>query len=416
MAGARVTPTSSPSHTESNSSPSDHTSHSSAGGSGDPGTSAGAGSRSRTVELRRWNVRGKHGEKPRRSPSEPRNSADAPTRAAKEPQAPRGPAGHTEANSEGESVETGPKAPPLDTLAELDHNQSAKSKEKLAKRAKMKNITVPIAIGLAELRTPLEKSYRNTFYCAGLLVQDRDGKLRGLFCGNRWCLVCSRVRSARGIDRYIPVISAWSDPQFVTLTLPNVQAAELAATIAQMLRDILAIGRAIKRTDKLPLQALRKLECTYNAQVGSYHPHFHLVVGGRKVAEAMVRRWLALHPDASPAAQDIRPCDLNSMKEMFKYFTKLLAKDSGAETRRSVAPLHALDVIFTAIKGKRVFQPMGFKVNVPPAQDDNAEIGQLSGTVSPTRRGEKVAWEWVQGLHDWIDLETGDALSGFEGV
>jgi Replication protein len=276
-------------------------------------------------------------------------------------------------------------------------------------------MTVPLAIDLAELRSPLEKKYRNTVYCAGTLEQDASGKLRGKYCGNRWCLVCNRVRIARAINRYLPVIAAWECPQLVTLTLPNVPAEELASgTIRDMLRDLVAIGRAIRRTDKLRIRALRKLECTYNPERNDYHPHFHIAVEGRAIAEAIVRRWLDLHPDATREAQDIRPCNGNSLKELFKYFTKLIAKRPDRSAPRAVAPAAALDVIFSAMKGRRVFQPMGFRVAAPPTQDENSEVGTDGDTEAPTRYGESIVWEWMQELHDWIDLETGDVLSGYE--
>ncbi len=318
------------------------------------------------------------------------------------------------ASPEGASGATVPEAPPLDTSAQLNQRPVGGDRERLSRRARAKYMTVPIAIELAELRSPLEKGYRNTVYCAGRLEQDATGKLRGHYCGNRWCLVCNRVRGARSINRYLPVIGEWSEPQLVTLTLPNVTAGVLAGAIHDMLRDLVAIGRAVRRTDRLPVRALRKLECTYNPERNDYHPHFHIAVEGYASAEALVRRWLELHPDASPAAQDIRPCDASSLKELFKYFTKLIAKRPDRNAPRAVAPAAALDVIFSAMKGRRVFQPMGFKVTVPPTQDENSAVGTDGDTLAPTRCGESITWEWMQNLHDWIDLETGDVLSGYE--
>jgi hypothetical protein len=71
-------------------------------------------------------------------------------------------------------------------------------------------------------------------------------------------------------------------------------------------------------------------------------------------------------------------------------------------------------MIFLAMKGRRVYQPMGFTVAATPAQDENSAVGLAGETGTPVRRAESVVWEWMQELHDWIDLETGDALSGFE--
>jgi len=307
----------------------------------------------------------------------------------------------------------GAEAPRLDTLAQLDQ-RPADDHEKLMRRARAKFLSAPLAISLAELHSPLEKSYRNTVYCAGLLVQDETGKLKGHYCGNRWCLVCNRVRTARAFNRYLPVMAKWTDPQLVTLTLPNVPAGQLSAVIGKMVRDLVAIGRSVRRTDRLPLRALRKLECTYNPSRNDYHPHFHLAVEGRLTAEAIRGRWLKMYPQASPAAQDVRPCDIGSLRELFKYFTKLLAPRPNDSTSRGVAPSIALDVIFSAMKGRRVYQPMGFRVAAAPSVDENAVIGNSGNTASPKRLGENVMWEWLQDLHDWIDLSSGDVLTGYE--
>jgi hypothetical protein len=300
---------------------------------------------------------------------------------------------------------------PLDTLAQPCQFVPGDDQGKLLRRARAKYFTFPLATQLADLRTMLEKSYRNTIYCARLLRQDESGKIRGKYCGNRWCLVCNRIRLARAINRYHPVIAAWHDPWFVTLTLPNVRGEALSETLDAMLRHLGAIGRAIKRTDRLPFRALRKLECTHNSLRSDFHPHFHPVVDGRDSALALRRRWLACHPEATLNAQDVRRCDERSMVELFKYFTKLLTKGADA---RTIAPPQALDVIFIAFRKRRVFQPMGFKAAVPIALDDNAEIGSSGDTNARKRIGERIRWEWLQSMHDWVDLSSGDLLTSYE--
>jgi len=284
----------------------------------------------------------------------------------------------------------------------------------LLRRARAKHLTLPLATMLTELRTPLEKSYRNTIYCASLLEQDETGQIRGKYCGNRWCLVCNRVRLARAINCYHPVVAEWPDPWFVTPTLPNVAAKDLRSTINAMLRDLAAIGRAIKRTDQLSFHALRKLECTYNRYHDSFHPHFHLVVQGRPTALALRRRWLACHPEAVLEAQDMRTCDARSMLELFKYFTKLIMKRQDDRSARTIAPALALDAIFSAFRQRRVFQPMGFRGGVPGDEDEESAVGISGATTIRHRLAERVRWQWMQDLHDWVDLKSGDMLTGYE--
>jgi len=281
----------------------------------------------------------------------------------------------------------------------------------LAKRARAKYISVPLAVKLAELRSPLEQAYRNTVYCAGTLAQE-GGKLTGKYCGNRWCLVCNRVRIARAINRYAPVLEGWTDKWFVTLTLRNVAGADLSATVEGMIHTAQEIRRGITRTDRLTFRALRKLECTYNAERNDFHPHFHFVVEGRAQADALVRRWLAAHHDTATAdAQDVRACDNGSLHELFKYFTKVLAK--ARDGRARPVPPAALDLIFRAMKGRRVYQPMGFTA-ATEARDEDAPIDPAEATEATTRQSERVLWEWLQDCHDWVDLSTGEVLTGYQ--
>jgi hypothetical protein len=314
------------------------------------------------------------------------------------------------------SVATGAQPPLLDTLAQ-PCQRTDDSHSKLRKRARAKWVTTPLAIALAELRSPLEKSYRNTVYCVETLYQDEEGKLSGKYCGNRWCLVCNRIRIARAINRYLPVLKTWQDPQLVSLTLPNVKAEELDSTITAMLRELPAIGRAMRRTDRLALRALRKMECTHNPVRDDYHPHFHVVVEGLASSLALRDRWLSLHPESSAEAQDVRPCDSRGLVEFFKYFTKLVVKlpcsNHGRPGARAFAPATALDVIFSAMKGRRVYQPMGFTTPPRAARDEEDVVGTEGDTRAQSRIGERVIWDWQQDFADWVDLATGECLTGF---
>ena len=299
----------------------------------------------------------------------------------------------------------------LDTLAQPCQSMaSAIARRKLAKRAQAKHLTMPIAVGLAEQRSELEKSYRNTVYCANSLRQSSSGSLTARYCGNRWCLVCCRIQIARSIHRYIGELDSWSDKMFVTLTIPNVPGHKLREAIDLLLRAVPQISRAIKRTDCLPFRAIRKVECTYNLRRNDYHPHLHLVVEGQAQAEALIRRWLKLFPDARKAAQDSRPCGAGEALELFKYFTKLVTKTSEGHSRP--IPVVALDVIFTAMRGRRVYQPVGFTLTGLRDQAEEAQASLARQAVAPSRIGESIDWQWSQLLADWVDFRTGELLTG----
>lgn len=280
----------------------------------------------------------------------------------------------------------------------------------LRKRARAKLMTLPVAVTLAELRTPLEQSYRNTVYC-GTKVTQSNGKVTQKYCGNRWCLLCSRVRTARAIASYTPVIRSWSDPHLATLTVPNVPAGQLAEYLTNILKSLESCRRSMKRTHGIALVAVRKLECTYNARRDDYHPHLHVVTETKEQAELLRTLWLDRHPECVAEAQDVRPCDPEKLTEVFKYFTKLTTPTT-KKGGRGVAPAHSLDTIFTAMRGRRVYQPIGFKLD----DVETTAIPDGPGTPSPSKRDplELVEWEWSQRLADWVDYETGEVLSGYE--
>lgn len=298
----------------------------------------------------------------------------------------------------------------LDTLAQPCQSPRKDDRDKLRKRAKAKHMTLPLAVSLAELRSPLETAYRNTIYCAAFLEQQEDGRITTRYCGNRWCILCARVRTARAINGYLPVLSEWQDRWFVTLTIRNVSGAALKGAINDMLEDFREIRRAIKRTDKLVVKTLRKVECTHNPIRGDFHPHFHLVVEGKAVAERIIVRWLARRSDAGASAQDMRPCDEDGLMELFKYFTKLSVRLSLTDHRR-IGP-DALDVIFMAMRRRRVYQPVGFVLPKPDEVDEEAPIGRDDVTRAWSRCGERIVWEWSQSFEDWLDYSTGQMLTG----
>jgi hypothetical protein len=301
----------------------------------------------------------------------------------------------------------------LDTLAQLrfvSDSEQLDARRLLEKRARAKYMTVPLAVTLAELRTELEQSYRNTIYCASTLRQPAYGdKLQGKYCGTRWCLICNRVRTARAINRYEAPLKGWGERWFVTLTQgPTVVGADLKGALDEMQRACRRVVDRIRKGDGLAFRALRKLECTARPG-GLFHPHYHLVVDSRRAADLLVSRWLKQFPDASPLAQHIRPCDEGSLREVFKYFTKLVTRLDG---RAIAASAPALDVIFTAMRGKRVYQPLGFRV--ASEVDEEAEIGTDGDTAVVSVFGRDAVWQWDQHHADWVEHSTGEVLSHYE--
>ncbi|RZJ94649.1 MAG: hypothetical protein EOO60_02595, partial [Hymenobacter sp.] len=72
-----------------------------------------------------------------------------------------------------------------------------------------------VARPLAELRSPLQKAYKLSTSCAGELVE-KPGKITSMYCGCRWCIVCSRIRTGKLINGYMPAIEQMAEKWFLT--------------------------------------------------------------------------------------------------------------------------------------------------------------------------------------------------------
>ena len=318
----------------------------------------------------------------------------------------------------GQTPQNGQESPILDTLAVLDKNPSRFSSESLAatatKAAAAKFISGPLAVSLAELRSSLEKSYRNTWYC-GHIREQAGGKIRTTSrCGNRWCISCNRIRTAKAINRYAPIVDTWEAPYFVTLTLPTVTAEELLPTLHGDSTEPSAIdlridaARETHRTVKRHMKkrgkeffAIRKLECTARPD-GRYHPHFHFIVNSKESAERLRAEWLRRHSFADPSAQHIRPADEGSNVELFKYATKILSDG------KTPIPPERLDVIYRSLRNRNTWQRIGFEVS---GEDGSEEVLRSEAGKAWKRVEEAIDWTWQQEVGDWVDMATGEQLA-----
>ncbi len=290
----------------------------------------------------------------------------------------------------------------FNTLAQLatpcESDELQKTKEQLKKRARTKYVTGALIHELTKLDTPLIKSYRNSYYCASVIEQHGQ-TLTSTYCNNRWCLTCNRIRTAKLINGYMPSLKAMHRPVFLTLTIPNVKADELRQAIETMSATFRTIVHRFVSRSKTKIDGVRKTECTYNPVTDTYHPHFHCIIDGWIYANIIREEWLKAYPQATKVAQDIRPCkDDKSLLELFKYFTKLMTN------KDEFYPAN-MDMIFQAMRGKRVYQPFG---NIHPVKEDIDEV--QAEEYKDIANDDKI-WQWFE--NDWIDKETGECLSGY---
>jgi hypothetical protein len=297
----------------------------------------------------------------------------------------------------------------LDTSEQLPPDtKQAFSLKTLEKRARAKFITNIVAFPLSKLRSPLEKAYKLTERCSSNLTET-PGKLVGLYCGCRWCLVCSRIRTARLITGYMPAIEKMDEKWFLTLSRPNVCAADLESEIQYYLRSASLIQRHLREKRKLKYSSLRKIECTYNAEANSYHPHFHFIFDDFQAADLFLQEWLERNPTAKLNKGNLlKKADNSSCMELFKYFTKVVSKSktkTPAGESRSDYQIHlaALDIMFLAMRAVRTFQPCGVIKAI--SEEVEPEQAMDSG------RAEVNFHKWIG--HDWVNETTEQTLTGY---
>jgi hypothetical protein len=299
----------------------------------------------------------------------------------------------------------------LDTLGQPGHNQSqcgfqgmaatpVKGQEYLKKKAKGAYFAKSLARHLSQLESPLHKAYKRTLFdCCNVLMQEGT-KLTAKYCDSRWCNTCNRIRTARMINGYLDPLTSMSEPYFVTLTIPNVSAAELRHTIVGMTTTFSNITKSFRRNADA-IKGIRKLECTYNSHQDNYHPHFHCIVDGSMKAKALVNEWLNRYPMADMKAQDIRPANPDTIRELFKYVTKIVGKSSDGYA----IFVPALDTIFQATYRMRTFQSFG---GIRMVKED---IEELQADEYDIEFYESVAWLWHG--NDWQNMQTGKLLTNY---
>ena len=290
-----------------------------------------------------------------------------------------------------------------------DTNKTTNNKQQALKKARKKYFSFGLAINLANKnpRSSLYHSYLNTLACAKNLIVDEKGKAHSKYCKNRWCPLCQSIRIAKLINGYKAQLEAFPELYFVTLTRPTVTAEGLPDQRKRMLEAFTKI-RTSKIFRKSNWSGIRKVECTIRPE-DHYHYHYHILINSREGAEYVVKRWLKLNPDSDKQAQNIRPVDKTngSLLEIFKYFTKLIAKlknDNG--TTESYISYTRLNVIFEFMRGQQVFKPFG---SLRPVKEDFEEEDLTSDLTIDEANS---LWEWV--ISDWYNIETGESLTGYE--
>ena len=300
----------------------------------------------------------------------------------------------------------------LDTLGQLDTNPvsccnskycKSKQRDKYKRRALAKVINTAFIYDLIDLKNENQDKYWDTWHCSNRI--DQDGRtLKSKYCGNRWCVICNRIRTAKAINHYKPEFEKMKDPQFVTLTQISCKESDLKDTIDFMIKDVGNIVRNGRSRYGLDIKALRSLECNYNEEKETYNPHFHILVDGEEVANFMKDKWVKQRKHLrDPKQQVIKTADENSFLELVKYCTKFIGKDGKFNA-------YALDKIYIAMKGRRLLQPIGIKKHTPASIEEIEGI--QSQEVDFLDEGFQ-SFTWDKESADWVSPD-GEVLADFE--
>lgn len=268
----------------------------------------------------------------------------------------------------------------------------------LVNRANAKFLTQELLLALIEVRNQglADKGINRALGCGAFIKVTLDG-IKSRFCGNRFCLVCNRIRTAQLYGMYEKPLTSLPDLHFVTLTIKNPTKDKLRACILGMYSDFKLLKDALRKQN-IKLKGLRKLEITYNDIENTYHPHYHLIISGLNEAENLVQSWLDYNETASYKAQNIKKADESALKELFKYFTKLKSNNSYSEK----ITISALNHIINSITRVRIFQPVGIKAIKPPIKQ--REINQEAF--------EPLFYDWDR--DNWYDATGSPLLVNFK--
>jgi len=263
------------------------------------------------------------------------------------------------------------------------------------------------------------KQYWNSWHCANK-VRTAKGRIYTHYCKNRCCTVCCAIRKAEMINKYLETISTWSEPQLVTLTLKSVPAKKLRPVMQNMLKCLRLIINKQKKRDQRgtgkKLVGVRSLESNFNPQTKKYNPHFHLIVAEKWMAKTLVSEWLQRAKNdysinkvwVSKRAQHIRPVGSteHDMIEIVKYGSKIFTEhDLKKKGNWKLPPMiyaAALDEIFAAMKGLRIFERFGF--SSPP---------QARQAIPATYIEDYQDWHYDLAIADWVNYDTGELLTGY---
>ncbi|MBC8320136.1 MAG: protein rep [Bacteroidetes bacterium] len=290
----------------------------------------------------------------------------------------------------------------------------------LSRKAKKKIITQKMILSLIDVAKKkndivMEKSLWNTYYCQNKLIT-YEKRIYSKYCKNRYCTICLGIRKAEMINKYLPVLSSWEDPHFVTLTIRACSAKRLPIMIDGMVR---AFGKIKERNKKrhqrgkgIKLIGIKSLECNFNPVTKTYNPHYHIIVPNKEIALQLKTDWLDIWTKKHNEAwcQDIRKISSieSSLIEIIKYGTKIFTEpDLKNKASRKISPkiyVAAMYNILSTMKDHRIFDRFGF--NLPQTTiEHETKIASVT---------DYDIWIYDPSNADWYSEFTGQVFADFQ--
>ena len=249
-------------------------------------------------------------------------------------------------------------------------------------------------------------------YCGSFLEfhSDISGEVKKLVkannCENRFCPICAYKKARKEALKLSVLIKSLEKDYkflFLTLTAPNVTSDNLEDEIKDYNKSFKRFSE-LKPFKNAVAGYVRKLEITYNHDLETYHPHFHvlLAVKNNYFGRNYIRRdewlemWKLAKRDNTITQVDVRKLDLSLDDKGILEIAKYSAKDSDYLKSQDI-----FDVIYKALKGKRLITYNGvFKESVREFKK-----GNLDGYIETdmTEYIYRILYQWGQG--DYVEKE-----------
>ncbi len=296
------------------------------------------------------------------------------------------------------------------------YGSDATNRQLTDNRAKRKLITQSVALKLiayaeSEGDKKALKKYWNIYYCQNT-VKESQKRTYGGYCKNKLCSLCAANRKAEFIRKYLPVISKWKDPYFVTLTAKACKAHQLDKRIDNVLRAFQIIKNRFRyrhRRGKMPkFKGIRSIECNFNQKKRTYNPHIHLIVEGEEMAEALRLEWAKLWTEnfvdlQAQHKRNVKREKCKDLIETIKYSTKIFSEvdnNNKGTTRIYIAAIHTID---KALSGHQLFRSFGFTLPKEAAREPKGTQAVIDAKVMKYDRKQA----------NWINEASDEALAPY---